>query len=149
MPVLLAVLNRTSATAQAALPIQQDVVLDDAAALAIWGAKTTVDMLRAMLVSELEPYRDALLQSCTRHDQPALREHYQRRYMQQAVLPPPHPYSELCPGAQLDEDGLPPDWQHGSWVVSADEAVGPTLFDGGGGSDGSDRMTSTGDGVTL
>jgi hypothetical protein len=54
-------------------------------------------------------------------------EHYQRRYMQQAVLPPPRPYFEFCPGAKLDEDGLPPDWQHGSWVVTAEEAIGPTL----------------------
>lgn len=54
-------------------------------------------------------------------------EHYQRRYMQQAILPPPQPYSELCPDAKLDEDGLPPDWAHGSWVVTADEAIGPGL----------------------
>jgi hypothetical protein len=56
-------------------------------------------------------------------------EHYQRRYMQQAILPPPQPYNELCPGAQLNEDGLPPNWQHGSWVVTAEEAIGPSLLD--------------------
>ncbi len=73
MPVLLAVLSRASATDQIE-PTQRDVVLDDAAALAIWGAMTTVSMLRAMLISELDPYRDALAQSCVRQDQPALRE---------------------------------------------------------------------------
>jgi hypothetical protein len=56
-------------------------------------------------------------------------EHYQRRYMQQAVLPPPQPYAELCPGALLDENGLPPEWQHGSWVVTAEEAIGPSLYE--------------------
>lgn len=55
-------------------------------------------------------------------------EHYQRRYIQQAVLPPPQDYGQLCPGAELDEDGLPPEWRHGSWVETADEAQGPKLF---------------------
>lgn len=57
-------------------------------------------------------------------------EHFQRRYKQQAVVPPPAPYSTFCPGAELDEDGLPPDWRHGTWVVTADAAQGPSLFEG-------------------
>jgi len=54
-------------------------------------------------------------------------EQYQRRYMQQAILPSPKPYREFSPGAVLDEDGLPPDWRHGSWVESGEEAIGPKL----------------------
>ncbi len=54
-------------------------------------------------------------------------EQYQRRYMQQAILPPPKAYEEFCPGATLDEDGLPPDWRHGSWVISDERAIGPGL----------------------
>lgn len=54
-------------------------------------------------------------------------EHYQRRYFSQAVVPPPKPYREFCPDCSLDDDGLPPDWRHGSWIVTADEAIGPTL----------------------
>src|SRR5579862_3571147 len=54
-------------------------------------------------------------------------EQYQRRYMQQAILPPPIPYSEFCPGAVLHEDRFPPDWRHGSWVVSGDHGIGPTF----------------------
>lgn len=56
-------------------------------------------------------------------------ETFQRRYFQQAVAAPPGQYDKFCPGAKLDENGLPPDWRHGSWVVTGDSAVGPTLAD--------------------
>jgi len=52
-------------------------------------------------------------------------EKYQRRYAQQAVLPPPKPYPEFCPGVVLDEDGLPLGWRHGSWVETGERALGP------------------------
>ena len=54
-------------------------------------------------------------------------EKYQRRYAQQAVLPPLDDYHKFCPGAVLDDDGLPLDWRHGSWVETGDEAVGLLL----------------------
>lgn len=57
-------------------------------------------------------------------------EVFTRRYSQQGVLPPPGPYDQFCPDADLDSDGLPPDWRHGSWVVEAEVAVGQGLFEG-------------------
>ncbi len=77
MPVLLAVLNRETPT-ETIQRMQHDVVLDDAAALAIWGAMTTVNMLRAMLISELDRYRDALAEICAHRDRAELREELHR-----------------------------------------------------------------------
>lgn len=51
-----------------------------------------------------------------------------RRYWQQAVLPPPKPYSEFNPDAKLDQDLLPVESHIGSCVVLAESAIGPTLF---------------------
>lgn len=58
-------------------------------------------------------------------------ESYHRRFVQQAVLPPFRPYAELCPGAELDEDGLPPDFQPGKRVVEGTSSVGVTLHEAG------------------
>lgn len=55
-------------------------------------------------------------------------EQYTHRYIQQGILPPPKPYQEFCPGAKLDEDGLPPDFHHGSRVDVVAKPTGPDLF---------------------
>ena len=55
-------------------------------------------------------------------------ETFTHRYIQQAVLPPPKPYVEFCPGAKLDEDGLPLDFYEGSRVEVVDRPMGPELF---------------------
>ncbi len=55
-------------------------------------------------------------------------EQYTHRYIQQGILPPPKPYLAFCPGAKLDEDGLPPDFHHGSRIVVVDKPMGPELF---------------------
>lgn len=55
-------------------------------------------------------------------------EQYTHRYIQQGILPPLKPYHEFCPGAMLDEDGLPPDFHHGSRIVVVPEPMGPELF---------------------
>jgi CheY-like chemotaxis protein len=49
-------------------------VLDDAAAVAIWGAASTVTMLRAMLLTELDTYRIALQECCVRKNPAELRD---------------------------------------------------------------------------
>lgn len=55
-------------------------------------------------------------------------ETFQRRYHQQMILPPLASYGEVAPGANLDEEGLPPGSGHGSWVVSSRTAQGPTVY---------------------
>lgn len=54
-------------------------------------------------------------------------ETFARRYHQQGVLPSPLPYAEFCPGAELDEQGLPPDFHHGTRIVEVTEPLGPAL----------------------
>ena len=51
-----------------------ELALDDAAALAIWGAASTVTMLRAMLLTELDAYRNALQECCMRKNLAELRD---------------------------------------------------------------------------
>lgn len=55
-------------------------------------------------------------------------ETFTHRYIQQAVLMPPKPYQDFCPGARLDEDGLPPDFHEGSRVETVTGPTGPELF---------------------
>lgn len=55
-------------------------------------------------------------------------ERYVRRYTQQGLLPSPQPYGELCPGAHLDEEGLPPDFHPGKRVIESTESQGIALF---------------------
>jgi hypothetical protein len=57
-------------------------------------------------------------------------ETYTHRYLQQAVVPPPRPYREFCPGAVLGEDGLPPDFKEGSRVEVVEGPMGPGLLTG-------------------
>lgn len=55
-------------------------------------------------------------------------ETYSRRYQQQGLLDSPAPYETICPGVQLDENGLPPNSVFGLSVETSREAVGPSLF---------------------
>jgi len=55
-------------------------------------------------------------------------EQYTHRYIQQAVLPPPRPYLEFCPGAKLDEYELPLDFHEGSRFAVVDRPTGPSLL---------------------
>lgn len=55
-------------------------------------------------------------------------EQFSRRYIQQDAVPPPHPFGELVPGAQLDENELPVDSYIGTHTVQVESAMGPTLF---------------------
>lgn len=63
-------------------------------------------------------------------DAPSWTGDFKRRYSQQMILPSPRPYSELCVGAVLDEEGLPPDACHGSWVVEVGAPLAPSLHRG-------------------
>lgn len=54
-------------------------------------------------------------------------EQYTHRYLQQAVLPPPIPYEDVCPGAILDDDRLPPDFRQGSRIEIVPHPDGPML----------------------
>jgi hypothetical protein len=56
-------------------------------------------------------------------------EQFTHRYIQQAVLPPPRPYREFCPGAKLDEFELPVDFHQGSRLEIAPAPLGPSLCD--------------------
>lgn len=58
---------------------------------------------------------------------PAPGESLHRRYIQQAVLPPPRPYEEIVPGVKLDESGLPIGSVLGRRLEEVSEAMGPTL----------------------
>lgn len=57
-----------------------------------------------------------------------IKEGYARRYLQQAVLPPPRPWSEFEPDAPLDESGLPVDSHLGVRTEIVDEPLGHTLY---------------------
>lgn len=51
------------------------------------------------------------------------------RVLVQGVLPPPKPYREFHPNAELDEDDLPLDTAFGACQVSIENLVGQSLFD--------------------
>ncbi len=51
-----------------------------------------------------------------------------RRFFQQAILPPPKPYTEFAPGVVLDDDELPPGSRIGVYVETVERAMGAELF---------------------
>jgi len=55
-------------------------------------------------------------------------EKYAHRYHQQFVVPSPQPYEEVCPGAVLNEFGVPPDFEPGKRVEYVETPLGPELF---------------------
>lgn len=65
-------------------------------------------------------------------DEPSWRlapnEKYVHRIIQQNVLPSPAPYEQVCPGAVLDQVGLPPDSHFGERAEEVGEPTGPSLF---------------------